>query len=293
MKTKDIVRIIVWGVLSLLCFTSGFVGLYNNLKKTSLTDESKEKLNTLINNFNSNTTVTNYKASSVLYSAKLKRNNIEIVYSDNTKEEKYTLIYDETNNLLKFEFNTNDDIAWNISKLMVDSVSIALGKEEMTTFDTFEKIKKDGTSMDNAFKFISNENTTKVEISTIYGLKVIQTISEVIDTNTLLQNVELLKTFNYKYLDDNMSLTVYKKDNFNYINITQKNELNANTYTNITNIIYYIYGMEELNKFKENYPTIDPNIKEFDNYKISILNNDDMYSIIIEINDKNVSSTIQ
>lgn len=286
MKTKDIIRVCMWGVLSLFCFVFGFIGMYSNLTKTNLTDSSKEKLATLINNFNNSTTVTNYKTSSVIYSAKMKRNNILVIYSDNNEEKKYTLNYDEINNILKFEFNTSDEIAWTISKIMVDSVSIALGNEETTTFETFDYLKSSGSSSSNSLKFISNENNTILEISTIYNLKVINTNPELIDTNTLVNNVDKLKAFNYEVVNNNLVLKLYKENNLSYIKISQKNKLYDDTYTNISNLIYYIYDIDELKLFQENFSNIESDKLEFENYKITKDYKDNLYTILIEIKEK-------
>lgn len=294
MKVKDIIRLSIWGVLSLFCFICGFVGMYNNFTKTSLTDASIEKLDTLINNFNNNTTITNYKSSSILYTAKMKKNNILINYSDNSIEKKYTLNYDETNSLLKFEFDTNDDIAWTISKIMVDSVSIALGNEETNTFETFEYLKSSGSSSSNSLKFISNENNTIMEISTVYDLNVVNINPNVIDTNTLVKNLDKLKAFNYETVNNNLILKLYKENNLSYIMISQNNKLSSDTYTNISNLIYYIYDIEELNLFQQNFTNIESEKLEFNNYKITKDKKDNLYSILIEISEKEnkqVSST--
>ena len=115
---KNIWRIIFWGIILIISLCAGVLGvIYSNQNF----NKRKNDLVNIVETFNSNQLINNYKKIDVNLTAKLSDKNIIVSYTGNVNKD---YIFKFKKNYLETTINKNDSIGDIVVMLITDSVSI-------------------------------------------------------------------------------------------------------------------------------------------------------------------------
>lgn len=129
---KNIWRIIFWGIILIISLCAGVLGvIYNNQNF----NKRKNDLVNIVETFNSNQLINNYKKIDVNLNAKLSDKNIIVSYTGNVNKD---YIFKFKKNYLETTISKNDSIADIVVMLITDSVSTIHGEAQNSINDLFD-----------------------------------------------------------------------------------------------------------------------------------------------------------
>ncbi len=129
---KNIWRIVFWGIICIMCVCAGVFGvIYSNQNFNN----RKSDLVNIVEIFNANPLINDYKRINVNLTAKLNGKNIVISYTGNVSEE-YTFKFRK--NYLETTISKSDNIADIVVMLIADSVSTIHGEEQNSINNLFD-----------------------------------------------------------------------------------------------------------------------------------------------------------
>ena len=113
---KHLYRMIFWGLIMVICIVAGVLGISQSNQNFA---PVKNKLNSIVYNFNNNENVKAFNDRGITLNAKLKGRKIVITY-DSTKISKYTYSYKD--GYLETTFDSKD--SFGTTQLMIMAASI-------------------------------------------------------------------------------------------------------------------------------------------------------------------------
>lgn len=250
---KDFSRIIIWSTLGISFLILGILGMARFISKTTISKEDKDNLKLISKFYNDSSYINELKENNTLSSSKIKRNEFIISYSDEVVETEY--VYTYKNNNLYIELDNNDENGWLVTKYLVDAISISKGKEEKETFKSFNNIKVNRVSNDDALSIAYGESKTEVNIRTDISLKKYIS-SELINYNLLESNYDKIVAFEYSYSEDNILLNLTKSDVSKMIKLSQMDSFDERSYSLVVKLMSYVLDSKKFNDFIQKYPTI-------------------------------------
>ncbi len=129
---KNIWRIVFWGIVCIMCVCAGVFGvIYSNQNFNS----KKSDLENIVETFNNNPLINDYKRVNVNLSASLSGKSIVISYTGNISED---YIFKFRKNYLETTISKSDNIAEIVVMLMADSVSTIHGEAQNSINDLFD-----------------------------------------------------------------------------------------------------------------------------------------------------------
>lgn len=282
---NNIVRVIIWAILFLVFLFCGIAGLSRNINFNKITEEEKENLNNIANIYNLSNYVKELKKINTITSAKVKGRNVIVDFSNEIVDEKYT--FNLKNDRLYIEFNTIDNNAWLITKLLVDSVGISKGHDEGETYLAFDTIVYDKISNDESITLSMGEKKTEINFSAVKSLIVIKEGEELIPNIILQENADKIIEFDYRYVKNDKLLNLFIKDEVKTIEISQTQKLNKNTYKLLINILSIIYNNDEISEFTADYPELstEENVA-FRNFVITNKKDEEIYTLTVTISNE-------
>lgn len=282
---NNIVRVIIWAILFLVFLFCGIAGLSRNINSNKITEEEKENLNNIANIYNLSNYVKELKKINTITSAKVKGRNVIVDFSNEIVDEKYT--FNLKNDRLYIEFNTIDNNAWLITKLLVDSVGISKGHDEGETYLAFDTIVYDKISNDESITLSMGEKKTEINFSAVKSLIVIKEGEELIPNIILQENADKIIEFDYRYVKNDKLLNLFIKDEVKTIEISQTQKLNKNTYKLLINILSIIYNNDEISEFTADYPELstEENVA-FRNFVITNKKDEEIYTLTVTISNE-------
>lgn len=250
---KDFSRIIIWSTLGISFLILGILGMARFISKTTISKGDKDNLKLISKFYNNSSYINELKENNTLSSSKIKRNEFIISYSDEVVETEY--VYTYKNNNLYIELDNNDENGWLVTKYLVDAISISKGKEEKETFKSFNNIKVNRVSNDDALSIAYGESKTEVNIRTDISLKKYVS-SELINYNLLESNYDKIVAFEYSYSEDNILLNLTKSDVSKMIKLSQMDSFDERSYSLVVKLMSYVLDSKKFNDFIQKYPTI-------------------------------------
>lgn len=128
---KNIWRIIFWGIILIISLCAGVLGvIYSNQNFNS----KKSDLENIVETFNNNPLINDYKRVNVNLSASLNGKSIVISYTGNISED---YIFKFRKNYLETTISKSDNIADIVVMLITDSVSTIHGEAQNSINDLF------------------------------------------------------------------------------------------------------------------------------------------------------------
>ena len=279
-----LLRIVIWIVLTLVLFSLGTTGFIRSLDKNKISDNDKALLENISSVYNGVTYLETLKSNGILTSASVKGNKIIIKYSDEKLETSYKYVYKD--NVLKSEIINSEESNWLTTRLLVDAISISKGINEGDTYETFNNIKFNKVSTDEALEIVNGENKTDINIRTDRSLQIVKN-ERLIDYNILDENIEKIEAFDYTYTNDDVILLLTNKDNNKIVSITKSSAFDSETYDLIIHILERTLSEEEFNEFTESYGMVmeDENLT-FSNYEITNTYENEKYVLKITIKEE-------
>ena len=128
---KNIWRIIFWGIILIISLSAGVLGvIYSNQNF----NKRKNDLVNIVETFNSNQLINDYKKIDVNLTAKLSDKNIIVSYTGNVNKD---YIFKFKKNYLETTISKNDNIADIVVMLITDSISTIHGETQNSINDLF------------------------------------------------------------------------------------------------------------------------------------------------------------
>lgn len=157
---KNIYRIIIWGLVFVLCLTAGTYGLYTNYK---VLKDKKELINYMVEKFNDSEYLNNFKSNNVIINAKNKGTNIIVTY------ESYTIIkytFNIKENHIETSYQKSDSFGKVMVMLMADAVSQYYGTEKGNIYPLFNNNDELYTyTLDKGIIYEEADNTYTVKLN--------------------------------------------------------------------------------------------------------------------------------
>ncbi len=148
---KHLYRIIIYGIILVICIVMGLLGFSEKNRQFS---NKKEELTSIISSINNSNYVKNYKENGVIINAKLYNKSILISYQGvNNYNYKFTL----GNNYLYAKYNENDAIANMFVMLLADSIGQYYGENEGYSYEIFTNNYYMSSSFNDGIE-INNKN---------------------------------------------------------------------------------------------------------------------------------------
>lgn len=163
MKKEYIFRTIFWGIIMICSLGLGIFGMIEKDKQLS---SNKDEINKILEIFNSNETINEYKRVGTIVTATLKGRNININFGD---YENYT--FKVNNDYLETNVSKTDNIAKIIIMILSDSIAVKKGEEPQNVYSYFnEDIVYDYTLKDG-IEYTADGLNYNVKISLINHIK--------------------------------------------------------------------------------------------------------------------------
>ncbi len=154
MKKKYIYRTIFWGLILLIILGLGIYGMIENDKKF---DTNREEAQSIVDIFNNNETIKQYKTVGSNVDAKVKKRNIVVSFNENNYAFKIK------DNYLETTISKNDSIGKIITMIMADSIAVKLGSVEKSTYEFFNQ--------DTVYNMTLEQGILYTSIGTDYNIK--------------------------------------------------------------------------------------------------------------------------
>lgn len=154
MKKEYIYRTIFWGLILLIILGLGTYGMIENDKKF---DTNREEAQSIVDIFNNNETIKQYKTVGSNVDAKVKKRNIVVSFNENNYAFKIN------DNYLETTISKNDSIGKIITMIMADSIAVKLGSVEKSTYEFFNQ--------DTVYNMTLEQGILYTSIGTDYNIK--------------------------------------------------------------------------------------------------------------------------
>lgn len=154
MKKEYIYRTIFWGLILLIILGLGIYGMIENDKKF---DTNREEAQSIVDIFNNNETIKQYKTVGSNVDAKVKKRNIVVSFNENNYAFKIK------DNYLETTISKNDSIGKIITMIMADSIAVKLGSVEKSTYEFFNQ--------DTVYNMTLEQGILYTSIGTDYNIK--------------------------------------------------------------------------------------------------------------------------
>lgn len=154
MKKEYIYRTIFWGLILLIILGLGIYGMIENDKKF---DTNREEAQSIVDIFNNNETIKQYKTVGSNVEAKVKKRNIVVSFNENNYAFKIK------DNYLETTISKNDSIGKIITMIMADSIAVKLGSVEKSTYEFFNQ--------DTVYNMTLEQGILYTSIGTDYNIK--------------------------------------------------------------------------------------------------------------------------
>lgn len=154
MKKGYIYRTIFWGLILLIILGLGIYGMIENDKKF---DTNRDEAQSIVDIFNNNETIKQYKTVGSNVEAKVKKRNIVVSFNENNYAFKIK------DNYLETTISKNDSIGKIITMIMADSIAVKLGSVEKSTYEFFNQ--------DTVYNMTLEQGILYTSIGTDYNIK--------------------------------------------------------------------------------------------------------------------------
>lgn len=154
MKKEYIYRTIFWGLILLIILGLGIYGMIENDKKF---DTNRDEAQSIVDIFNNNETIKQYKTVGSNVEAKVKKRNIVVSFNENNYAFKIK------DNYLETTISKNDSIGKIITMIMADSIAVKLGSVEKSTYEFFNQ--------DTVYNMTLEQGILYTSIGTDYNIK--------------------------------------------------------------------------------------------------------------------------
>ena len=154
MKKEYIYRTIFWGLILLIILGLGIYGMIENDKKF---DTNREEAQSIVDIFNNNETIKQYKNVGSNVDAKVKKRNIVVSFNESNYAFKIN------DNYLETTISKDDSIGKIITMIMADSIAVKLGSVEKSTYEFFNQ--------DTVYNMTLEQGILYTSIGTDYNIK--------------------------------------------------------------------------------------------------------------------------
>lgn len=154
MKKEYIYRTIFWGLILIIILGLGIYGMIENDKKF---DTNREEAQSIVDIFNNNETIKQYKNVGSNVDAKVKKRNIVVSFNENNYAFKIN------DNYLETTISKDDSIGKIITMIMADSIAVKLGSVEKSTYEFFNQ--------DTVYNMTLEQGILYTSIGTDYNIK--------------------------------------------------------------------------------------------------------------------------
>lgn len=154
MKKGYIYRTIFWGLILLIILGLGIYGMIENDKKF---DTNRDEAQSIVDIFNNNETIKQYKTVGSNVEAKVKKRNIVVSFNENN------YVFKIKDNYLETTISKNDSIGKIITMIMADSIAVKLGSVEKSTYEFFNQ--------DTVYNMTLEQGILYTSIGTDYNIK--------------------------------------------------------------------------------------------------------------------------
>lgn len=281
MEKRYIIRILTWGLTFFILAGLGIYGLILSSNNSPSPTENTNKLENIVNYFNSN----NYKDSNIISSKQ--NNKIIISYTSSTENKDYE--YQYSNNILTTSFDTNDETGMGILKIMLASVAENLGKSYTDIITKFDTLDLTTYSIGEGIYFEDNGSLVNVQINTNVDLVIKE--AEYFTQSDL--NINEITEGSFNTTKDSLKLNINGTEN-PIITISESPIISTNSYNSILSVISILFNdTTTSNYFENNYSSINIGNKTFNGFKIEINPNlNDNEKLIFNSNEQIIRVTI-
>lgn len=159
MKKANLLRIIFWGFITLICLTCAVSGLiYNNI----LFKNRETDLKNIVEVFNNTKVIKNYESVNTNIIAKLDGKNIKVSYEGvEIKEYKYKL----KNGYLQTELEDNDAVGKIILMVLADSIAINKGQNEGEIYTLFNNNTVLTYKLKDGIEYKNKNNSSVIKLN--------------------------------------------------------------------------------------------------------------------------------
>lgn len=154
MKKEYIYRTIFWGLNLIIILGLGIYGMIENDKKF---DTNREEAQSIVDIFNNNETIKQYKNVGSNVDAKVKKRNIVVSFNENN------YVFKINDNYLETTISKDDSIGKIITMIMADSIAVKLGSVEKSTYEFFNQ--------DTVYNMTLEQGILYTSIGTDYNIK--------------------------------------------------------------------------------------------------------------------------
>ena len=154
MKKEYIYRTIFWGLILIIILGLGIYGMIENDKKF---DTNREEAQSIVDIFNNNETIKQYKNVGSNVDAKVKKRNIVVSFNENN------YVFKLNDNYLETTISKDDSIGKIITMIMADSIAVKLGSVEKSTYEFFNQ--------DTVYNMTLEQGILYTSIGTDYNIK--------------------------------------------------------------------------------------------------------------------------
>lgn len=154
MKKEYIYRTIFWGLILIIILGLGIYGMIENDKKF---DTNREEAQSIVDIFNNNETIKQYKNVGSNVDAKVKKRNIVVSFNENN------YVFKINDNYLETTISKDDSIGKIITMIMADSIAVKLGSVEKSTYEFFNQ--------DTVYNMTLEQGILYTSIGTDYNIK--------------------------------------------------------------------------------------------------------------------------
>ena len=154
MKKEYIYRTIFWGLILIIILG---LGIYGMIEKDKKFDTNREEAQSIVDIFNNNETIKQYKNVGSNVDAKVKKRNIVVSFNENN------YVFKINDNYLETTISKDDSIGKIITMIMADSIAVKLGSVEKSTYEFFNQ--------DTVYNMTLEQGILYTSIGTDYNIK--------------------------------------------------------------------------------------------------------------------------
>jgi len=159
MNKGNVIRSIFYGLIALILFTLGIMGIIYRIR---ITNTYKPDLEQIVKIFNSNSLIKEYRLHDNIITATYKGRKIEIK-SEGVFSKEYT--YYLKNGYLISEFNESDTLGSNILMILTDSISVNNGFKSGEIYSLFNKEELYNYKLIEGIEINKEEQTVKLSLT--------------------------------------------------------------------------------------------------------------------------------
>ncbi len=256
MKKNNIIRIIIYGILLLMCLILSIIGIGSKYKGYGKKDDIEYLSNLKIefDNYNTDNSI----------SMNIKNNNVIVNYNEEIYEFKYE------DSILYTSYDSNYLYSSNVAQLMESLVSALLGNNYQSTYDIFQNIVLQDMIKEYGFEFIYGDENTILKINTLSSINdIFSGYSPIYALDLDSDKSKIISNSTYTFKKGNISALIsHSGDSVYIISIKETPLLTTNTYNSIVAFLNIIFDSSVSTHFQSIYPKILKNNYDTDGITI-------------------------